>query len=229
MDETDSHFARCLSNGYHIDGRRHLLRDKSEPKPHLIRRLLHDGIAHWQSTGNSQFEPQLTAYPLHMREKVRKVANSQSDIGWDNALKGFLSKEWTALAACHLIEPSTLDFQTAHNRMTRVLKDLHHYTRQLWSTRNEALHSTESESMAAIRSITQAEIKHYYHHQDLLQFEDRYLFHNSLDHIFQSSQSTQSRWLQRACASAKRRKQSNNSQQLITQFFRPRTDPRSQD
>ena len=50
-------------------------------------------------SGTSLFYPSLKKFPSHMRDPVLKVASSQSAIGWDNALKGYVSKDWTELAA----------------------------------------------------------------------------------------------------------------------------------
>ncbi len=52
-----------------------------------------------------------------MKYQVMKVASSQSAIGWDNALKGFVSKDWTELAACHLTDPEVCDISKARNQM----------------------------------------------------------------------------------------------------------------
>ena len=94
--------------------------------------------------------------------------------------------------------------------MKLLLHDLHTYTRLLWLT----------ESKESVRTTTQAEIRHYYQRQHLIQFEDWYLFHNSLEYLLNTSSSTQSRSLQRAHSSAKRRKNANDNHPLITQFFR---------
>jgi hypothetical protein len=92
-DETAGHLTRCQSNEAHKEGRRKLLRDRSESAPHLMRWLMFDGISNWQATGSSLFSPSLHVYPPHMKYQVVKVASSQSAIGWDNALKNFVSND----------------------------------------------------------------------------------------------------------------------------------------
>ncbi|KAI2502514.1 hypothetical protein MHU86_11946 [Fragilaria crotonensis] len=217
--ETSEHFLRCPNNPSILKERLALLRDTNEHTPHPIRRLLHDGLSFWQSTGSSEFSPDLTQFPLHMQAQVRLTAKRQTSIGWDNAAKGYLSKEWHGLAALHTFDPKRLESDLAAKRMKNLVKDLQAYTKHLWKSRNEILHSATNAEMDKIRSTTQSEIRHFYAHPDLIQREDNYLFRLPLTGLLSSNRSTQDRWIHRVKASAKRNQKESNNQSLITQFF----------
>ncbi|KAI2510061.1 hypothetical protein MHU86_4355 [Fragilaria crotonensis] len=109
--ETTEHFLRCHCNDQLFEGRSQLSKDSYETSPHLLKHLLMDGIRFWQHTGNQDFYPTtLQQYPQHMREAVHQVLQKQSAIGWDNALRGYLSKAWIHLAS--------LDKDDASNKQT---------------------------------------------------------------------------------------------------------------
>lgn len=219
---TCNHIAGLPDNPSILKERLALLRDTNEHTPHPIRRLLHDGLSFWQSTGSSEFSPDLTRFPLHMQAQVRLTAKRQTSIGWENAAKGYLSKEWHGLAALHTFDPKRLESDLAAKRMKNLVKDLQAYTKHLWKSRNEILHSATNAEMDNIRSTTQSEIRHFYAHPDLIQCEDNYLFRLPLTRLLSSNRSTQDRWIHRVKASAKRKQKESNTQTLITQFFPPR-------
>ncbi|KAI2492886.1 hypothetical protein MHU86_21665 [Fragilaria crotonensis] len=218
-EESNEHFLRCQKNDAQISGLKHLLSDKKETSPHLCRRLAVEGIKFWHTTGTNDFHPNLASFPHHMREAVTKVAGQQSAIGWDNLLKGYLSKAWTDLAAFDNINESKYEVPQAHMRLRRLVTAIHVYTRSLWICRNENLHSRQASAADSVWSTSQAEIRHFYFNRDLVSFEDQHLFRFSLDHLLTSSRSTQIRWLRRAKASSKRKRVARNSQTLMTRYF----------
>jgi hypothetical protein len=107
-----------------------------------------------------------------MHADVTHVATSQREIGWNNALKGFLATAWTGLASRNVNDPSSVDTQCAHQRLRVTIRALYQYTRLLWTTRNAALHSCDPEATETIRNTVNADIRHYYQHRELIQFED---------------------------------------------------------
>jgi hypothetical protein len=61
--------------------------------------VLDGGIRDWIHTGRSDFRVVLADYPTHMRETLHLITKEQEQIGWSNALKGFLSCSWIDLAS----------------------------------------------------------------------------------------------------------------------------------
>jgi hypothetical protein len=49
-------------------------------------------------------------------------------IGWENAVKGYLSKSWTQLALLEMDDRKKGDLQVANNRMRRTIKALHEFS-----------------------------------------------------------------------------------------------------
>ena len=222
--ETTEHFLRCHRNDQLFEGRSQILKDSYEKSPHLLRHLLMDGIRYWQHTGNQDFYPTtMQQYPQHMREAVHNVLHKQSAIGWDNALRGYLSKAWIHLASIDKDDASKqLDSRLARQRMLRTISALHEYTRSAWINRNQLLHSTEHNEAERIRSSHQSEIRHFFLHRDKVCFEDQYLFRFTLEQILRAPKSTQVRWLRRAVRSADKKKSAPNTQMLMTNFFQPK-------
>lgn len=218
--ESNEHFMRCQKNDARTSGINLILSDKAEKSPHLCRRLAVEGIKFWHTTGTNDFRPTLKSFPRHMWKVISNVVRQQSNIGWDNLLKGYLSKAWTDLAAFDNIDEQEFDVPRAHTRLKRLVKDIHSYTRNMWLFRNEKLHSHKNTAAETVWSTTQAEIKHFYFKRELVSFEDQHLFRFSLDQLLRSSRSTQTRWLRRAKASAKRKRVESNSQTLITRYFK---------
>ena len=158
-----------------------------------------------------------------MREAVHNVLHKQSAIGWDNALRGYLSKAWIHLASIDKDDASKqLDSRLARQRMLRTISALHEYTRSAWINRNQLLHSTEHNEAERIRSSHQSEIRHFFLHRDEVCFEDQYLFRFTLEQILRAPKSTQVRWLRRAVRSAAKKKSAPNTQMLMTNFFQPK-------
>jgi hypothetical protein len=147
------------------------------------------------------------------------TAKRQTSIGWENAAKGYLSKAWHGLAALHMSDPTCLESDLAAKRMKNLVKDLQVYSKHLWKSRNELLHSDTNAELDLIRSTMHSDIRHFYAHPELIQREDYYLFRLPLTRLLSSNRSTQDRWIHRVKASAKRKQKEINHQTLITQFF----------
>ena len=139
--------------------------------------------------------------------------------GWYQVLKGFLSERWRELASMDLFSVSKMDDQLGAYRMIQMVKMLYAFNASMWKSRNEILHSTDSQSMAEIRSTENAEIRYLFTNPDLLAFNDRHLCAGSLDSLLQGSAPTRRRWLRRAKLSSENARQDSARQSLITSFF----------
>jgi hypothetical protein len=70
---------------------------------HPARHLLAQGIKHW-SLNRDNFIPDIAKILPHLGEPIRTALESQQAIGWEQATKGFLSKQWMDLSLI-LIKP----------------------------------------------------------------------------------------------------------------------------
>ena len=175
------------------------------------------------NTGSSNFQVCITDYPPHMREAVRTITAEQAAIGWDNAIKGFLSKSWMDIASMeygHMKKSIT----EGACRMRRCTDALFKFSCGIWKSRNSALHESEEATNQRMRSATADTIIYLHSQGDHICHEDRYLCELPLDKILRSSPSTQRRWLKRMQDSKKLHTRRGERQTLITSFFR-RFDP----
>lgn len=70
----------------------------------------------------------LMDYPVHMRDIVdRSILTEQELIGWDNAMKGFLSTSWMDLASIRY-EDTRVDRTAGAQCIRRSLQALYTYT-----------------------------------------------------------------------------------------------------
>lgn len=222
--EDVNHFLRCPSNNAITSGLHALLKDSKFPDSHPIRRVLHDGIRHWITDQKVAFQPSIDGYPPEMQASIRLAIQSQSSIGWDNAIRGFLSKEWTDLASRTLLAPRKLDLHNGRRRMQSITNSLFEYARSTWVFRNECLHGRDEQKKRAILTAEEAEIRQYYTNQTMLHFDDRYLCDKNLDTLLNSSTTNKRRWLRRARLSKTRQDTDGQRQCMITSFFQRTTN-----
>ena len=219
--ETQEHFIRCPSNPQLSTGTQSLTSSLRKDPHHPAGRLLIAGIKHWIAKPQEAFHPDLRGYPLHMLSLIDTALTSQARIGWHQALKGFLSKSWIELATMDLHNPTTRSDSLGTRRMAQLVQTFSNFSQSIWSARNAVLHSTDSETMANIRSTELAEIRYHLQNPTLLSFADRYLCEWSLEKLTRSSASTRRRWLTRVKSSCEKATRDGSRQPLITRFFGP--------
>ena len=60
---------------------------------HPLWHCLVEGIELWSDLPGTKYQPDLSNYPPHLRKPLATAVESQTAIGWQNALRGFLSIE----------------------------------------------------------------------------------------------------------------------------------------
>lgn len=216
-DEDPHHLLRCQSNSFMAPGLLSLRRFNTEGS-HPFGRILADGIQYWINTGTSDYRMDLSDYPLHMRDTIARILLEQELIGWDNALKGFLSTSWMDLASLRY-EDTRVDRTAGAKCIRRSLQALYSYTTGVWKTRNVALHDSENVLHRRLQSTMYDTIVYLHQHPDHLCFDDRYLCDMSLEKLLRSSPSTQRRWIKRMKDSRVLHTRLGERQTLITSFF----------
>ena len=222
-EETTSHFLTCDKNPQ-LQPSLAIFSSKvmgKEDDPHPLRYLLVAGIQHWTAGSSSPFKPDVTQYAPHLREGIADALRLQDILGWDMAVKGFLSKAWNKLAQMDNITNRRPDSQQAASRMRQCLSALHEHTHRLWKSRNEILHSTSDAALTEIMSSELTEIRHYHANPELLCVGDLHYCERSLENLLKGSGSTRRPWLRRVRASCEAYKKSTSGQRVITQFFAP--------
>ena len=218
--ETNEHFLQCAANPARLQSLSKLKLDIQTSDIHPVRYLLFAGICHWLQNQDTPFDPSIREFPEHLLAPIKAALASQARIGWHQAVKGYFSKHWSALANLDMHHPTNSDRQKGTMRMRSIIQSVHQFTTQTWKSRNSALHAIDDTTATQIRSSEAAEIRHYHHaNPSLLMFSDRHLCSRSLHRLISGSASTRRRWLRRVKRSVAAAERDGTRQSLITAFF----------
>ena len=92
LPETMSHFLTCKNhNVSSMTSLQSLKTDLCGKDGHPVCHLLYSGLHHFYSQQDGPYNPNLKAFPVHVHTTVRDALDSQAQIGWLQATKGFLS------------------------------------------------------------------------------------------------------------------------------------------
>ncbi|KAI2505387.1 hypothetical protein MHU86_9093 [Fragilaria crotonensis] len=94
--ETTDHILRCTANPEHDKSVRELGRRLSPTEYHPIFPILKASIMAWLK--GEVYLPDIEEFPRKLQDRIRKALHEQERIGWNNAIKGYLSVEWRLLA-----------------------------------------------------------------------------------------------------------------------------------
>ena len=217
--EDDKHLMTCQCNPGRKSAMSTLKNEICTNDIHPVRHLLHAGIYHWLTTPHDPYTPPVSEFPLHMQTTIREALATQARIGWHQALKGYFSKQWLLLATMDIHNRTSSDFQRGNARMRSIIQSVQRFTKQIWLSRNSALHVTDDAAMKNIRSSETAQIRHYHENPSLLVFADRHLCSRSLPKLLAGSASTRRRWLHRVKLSISEAEREGTRQPLITSFL----------
>jgi hypothetical protein len=161
-------------------------------------------------------------YPQAYTDLINRAIAEQTEIGWIAMLRGFLSEQWHLLASCYFApdeESGIIHRNDDANRVHRVLKYIHSFTRDIWMGRNEALHGSDTEHEKKRVSAIDLEITKFHSEADLVLTDDRFYCETSLARLLKGSMANKRRWLLRVKASRQRKLELHAQQPRITSFF----------
>lgn len=218
--ETSDHILRCTANPEHDKSVRELGRRLSPTDYHPIFPILKASIMAWLK--GEVYSPDIEEFPRKLQDRIRKALNEQERIGWNNAIKGYLSVEWRLLAD---LSPygSTCDEQEGKGFrvLTTILNHFQQTTQRLWKARNHVLHTSTEERLRCIRDAQTVEIRAMYANPESVQAGDRHYCERSLESILKKSTATRRRWIRYMRLSRDRMSKEGSRQLLMTQFYRP--------
>ncbi|KAI2496041.1 hypothetical protein MHU86_18462 [Fragilaria crotonensis] len=140
MDETTQHVLQCRSNW--TTKKDYKFSENTVPKePHPVFHILRDGIISWVE-GIAVYDPPFDQIPSKFHERLRVALSDQLTIGWDNAVKGYLS-EWRFMAEEAMFDSSPAKPDTGYYRIQNILKAVHVLTQTTWKARNNMLHDNQ--------------------------------------------------------------------------------------
>jgi hypothetical protein len=156
--DTIPHLLQCCSNPEFNSSLENLREDICKSETHPVRHLIYAGIWHFSSQPDTLLTPDLESYPTHLRPLISEALASQSEIGWYQATKGFLSKKWLELASQSMFQIGLLDDNKGLTCMKSIMRAIHDHSIRIWKSRNQVLHSKDDEELDRIRSVVTAEI-----------------------------------------------------------------------
>ena len=126
-------------------------------------------------------QPQLTSYfETELGTMVRDAWKEQEAIGWENILKGRLSKKWGYVQAKYYqLNPHTSDSKkySGESWMRKTVKALLQYTLGMWNTRCKVLHGeNETEQLKKRKEAAVMQVRSYFAQTGDIIEEFQYLF-----------------------------------------------------
>jgi hypothetical protein len=225
-NETTSHVLRCKNNPEHEEAIRVFRRRMSPEEYHPVFHLLKEGVTAWLT--QRDFQPVLEDYPSKFRDQIGVALCDQRNIGWDNAIKGYLSVEWRSMIAVSAFDSTTDDVQEGKGlqQIRGILQSFHVLTQQLWKSRNKILHDSQDEAQQTIRDSERVEICALYSQSDSLPAGDRHYCERPLESILKMTTTSRRRWLRYMKMAKARLTRDGQRQMLVTDFYRSSTSGR---
>lgn len=192
----------------------------SPKEPHPVFQILRDGIISWVE-GIDVYDPPIDQIPSKFHDRLRTALSDQQTIGWDNAVKGYLSVEWRVMAEDAMFDSSSAKTDIGFSRIQTILKAVHTLTQTTWKARNKMLHDNQEAINRHIRDAEVAEITEMHRQSTHLRAGDRHYCEQPLEKILNKSASSRRRWLRYMKMAQDRSSRDGKRQTLLTNFFRP--------
>ena len=113
-------------------------------------------------------------FPCHLHDYILAALESQSRIGWEEALSGFLSKRWSILSSLDMNTPNKTDTALGVRYMRACISSIHGHSQRMWLARSGVLRSNDDDQLKTIRSAEAAKIRELYLQPHLLRIGDRH-------------------------------------------------------
>jgi hypothetical protein len=113
----------------------------SPSEPHPVFHLIKEGVAAWIN-GDTPYTPTFEQFPTKFHDRILAALNDQRTIGWDKAIKGYISMEWRRLATENIYGEEQAQHEQGFKRIHVILKALHILTQEKWKARNKRLHES---------------------------------------------------------------------------------------
>ena len=205
--ETTFHLLQCTSNAGRSKAIEAFKKNTTIKEANRFGKVFVDVVIQWLN------DPQITPspegrmdtninydyYPAGYINLLRTAIQSQTQIGWLNLMKGYLSTKWHELASTDFSfpedEPTNRD--DGSPRISKAIRAFHTFTHTLWTARNDALHRNQEENTRHQRTVLDAEIAKYHADTAALPAADQHYCDIRLDALLRRSPSYKRRWIYR--------------------------------
>jgi hypothetical protein len=117
--------------------------DTLKTAPYIKHKLLY-GIFQWQHAGHDSAWPsEIPAIHDTIGRATHIAYFEQEQLGWEQALRGRLSKKWGEAQNAYYTERYETSHMTGDAWTTKVITALWDYSLAIWQERNEAYHGAD--------------------------------------------------------------------------------------
>jgi hypothetical protein len=191
----------------------------SPDDPNPVFHILKEGVVHWLN--GTEYSPDMSIFPIKLRDIISQSLREQKAIGWDQALRGYLSRKWRILASDSVFDNVPIQESKGKYNIRNILKAMYELTRKLWLQRCKKLHEADGDAVLAVSAEEQAELRALYEHPELVPAGDRHYCNGPLENILCRSPSVRRRWMRHMRMARMRYIQDGKRQTKMTSFFQP--------
>ena len=150
---------------------------------------------------------------------VETAIASQSLIGWDHLLRGFVSSDWGRVHSPTDSTPTNEQQQLAIPRLATIIRALQDYSLALWTGRNAILHEQSLHSASIVHSQLNHDITQMFTVSTSLSNHLRSYFSLPLEARLRQSPRQRQRWLRLVRLATSHSSSAGSRQQLISIYF----------
>ena len=140
----------------------------------------------------------MSIFPIKLRDTISQSLSEQKAIGWDQALRGYLSRTWRVLASDSVFDNVPVQESKGKYNIRNILKQaMYELTRTLWLQRCQKLHEADGDTALTISVEEQAELRAIYEHPEIVPAGDRHYCTGPLENIHCCTPSVRQKWMRR--------------------------------
>jgi hypothetical protein len=156
---------------------------------------------------------------ISIQGSIDRAMESQTQIGWPNFFRGFLSLDWGQVYSNTDTTPLDVRRQQSEKTLAAVIMAAQDYTLAIWRSRNAVLHESGSDSLDIVNAALNHSISQLYALQSTLSPVLRSYFILPLDDRLRRSPRQRKRWLRLARLATSHSSATGTRQQLLPTYF----------
>ncbi len=215
--ENVTHVLRCRNNPEREKSIQQLKKALSPQEPHPVYTMLKAGFISWIE--EKDYHIDIAQFPTKFRDSAAKGISDQDALGWDAAMKGYLSIEWRNMASMGTNDQAQSHEGRGMQSIRKVLMACFLFSQSMWKARNHVLHGTNENSIQEIRQTEMSEIIELHGNPEFVLAGDRHYCTQPLEALLTRAPSTRRRWLRHMRQSRIKFTTQGDRQTMITRFF----------
>ncbi len=199
LDETQEHILKCSQGVMRSTRYKALMKMRSNIVTtrggSITWTTLHRGLTRWLE-GDSKDQANCfpkTHIPEQLYKKLQLALEDQDNIGWEQGLRGYLSRQW--LDAQQIEFPKSQLHALRRQWLKPVIKALWQFHDEMWTARNKILHDNSPQAQQIRESSIDEKIRHLYQVQESFAVSDQILFDMPLETRLRTSARSKKHWI----------------------------------